>query len=328
MEKIVWLLFLTISFKALAKSPELDLTIKKNHESPPLRVKMSYSDYFDEGYNFLSKKVYLLSNTVDAIFTERSINDEKNKSYFRLWYEMSKSEGQDLVSRPDFRLRLYLKETRKRLRFTFDNTSRAQDTQSQLSQTQATVATRNEEKSLSASIGVNLKESDKFNITTSGGIRLGIPPNLFFRSNVRYNDKYGDIDVSAANSFFYYSLDGFGNTTNLNFLYKFNDRLRLIYESFGTWLEPRRYNAGTGFQLFYAYNDKWSFNSQLGMNANKDFGRFMNTDYFISSGARRLLYRDWFYVEITPSIRWSRENEWKHVGNIYVRFEAFIGGNN
>ena len=103
---------------------------------------------------------------------------------------------------------------------------------------------------MAASIGVNLKESKRFKFTTSGGIRLRVPPNVFVRSNIRYNEKFGSIDVSASNSLFYYSLDGFGNTTNFNFLYKINDQMRVIYETYGTWLEPNQYNAGTGFQFF------------------------------------------------------------------------------
>ena len=327
MEKIRCLTLFLFSLSVFAKSPELDLTVNKNHESPPLNVDLSYTDYLDKGYNFLTRKVYLLSNTVDAIFTERSIDESRNKSYFRLWYEVSKTEGGGFISRPDFRLRLYLKETRKRLKFTFDNTSRAQDTQSQLSQTQAAVNTRNEDKDLAASIGVNLKESKRFKLSTSGGVRLGVPPNVFVRSNLRYNEKFGKIDVSASNSLFYYSLDGFGNTTNLNFLYKINDHMRIIYETYGTWLEPNRYNAGSGFQYFYSLSDNLSVSSQIGMNADKEFGRFMNVDYFVSVGARRLVYKDWLFVEVTPSILWERENNWKAAGNIYVRLEAFMGGN-
>ena len=53
----------------------------------------------------------------------------------------------------------------------------------------------------------------------------------------------------------------------------------------------------------------------------------MNVDYFISTGARRLIYKDWMFLEMTPSIRWSRENNWRAAGNIYVRLEAFMGGN-
>ena len=113
----------------------------------------------DSGYQFLTKKVYLLSNTVDSIFTQRSIDQSKNKSYLRFWYEFSKGEAGDFNARPDFRLRIYLKETRKLLRFTFDNTSRSQETQSDLNQTQAAVNAQNGDKKLAASLGIDLKES-------------------------------------------------------------------------------------------------------------------------------------------------------------------------
>lgn len=327
MEKIAFIL-LFLSLCVYGKSTELDLLYAQNHYSPPLKNKMDYIDYVDSGYDFLSRKVYLLSNTVDAIFTNRTINENKNNSYFRIWYEMSKSEGESLVMRPDFKIRLYLKETRKMLRFTFDNTSRAQDTQSQLSQTQATVNTKNDDKDLSASIGVDLKNTQKFRLTTSSGVRLRFPPNLFLRSTASFNDRWGSIDISMQNSFFYYTVEGFGNTSNINFLHQFSDQLKLIFETFGTWLEPRDYNAGSGFQLFYAYSDKTTLSQQIGTNANKQESKFAVKDYFISSTFRRLLYKDWFFFEVSPSILWKRENNWHAVGNIYLRLEAFFGGNN
>jgi len=328
MEKIVTFFFLVfIAQNSFAKSPELDLLYANNHQSGPLKKKMDYIDYVDSGYDFLNRKVYLISNTVDAIFTQRGINEEKNKSYFRVWYEMSKSESGEFLARPDFRLRLYLKETRKILKFTFDNTSRGQETQSQLSQVQAAVNTKSEDKDLSASLGVDLKKTERLRFSTSGGVRLRFPPNLFLRSIGSFNDQWGSIDVSLQNSFFYYSLDGFGNTTNLNFLYRFTDRFKLIFETFGTWLEPRDYNAGSGVQLFYSFSDKVTIAQQIGVNANKLESKFALKDYFVSSTFRRLLYKDWFFIEITPSIVWAREFSWNPKGNIYLRLEAFFGGN-
>ncbi len=329
MEKIrqAWPFIFLISFHCFGKSAELDLLYAENHHSGPLKENVKYIDYVDKGYDFLTRKVYLLSNTVDAIFTQRSVDESKNNSYFRLWYEFSKTEGDNLIARPDFRLRLYLKETRKLLRFTFDNTSRAQDTQSQLNQTQAAAATSNEDKSLSASLGINLKETKKFKISSGAGVRLGIPPNIFFRSALRFNDKWGDVDVSMQNTIFYYSLDGLGNTTNINFLYRFSEHLKLLYESFGTWLEPRSYNAGSGFQLFYNYDDKSTYSAQIGVNANKEESPFALKNYFVSTAYRRLIYKDWFFVEITPTLSWRRENDWGPQASIYARFEAFIGGN-
>ena len=327
MEKlIVYLVFFFYSFLAYSKSGEIDLTYRDNHHSEQLNQNLNYLDYVDKGYDFLTRKVYLLSNTVDAIFTQRSVDESRNKSYFRVWYELSKTEGNDLILRPDFRLRLYLKETRKLLRFTFDNTSRAQDTQSQLSQTQAAASTRNEDKSLSASLGINLKETKKFKLSSGAGIRLGIPPNVFFRSVASFNDSWGDLDVSIQNSIFYYSLDGLGNTSNINFLYPFSKKLRLVFESFSTWLEPSSINAGTGLQLFYSYNVKTTFSAQIGGNANKDVGAFSMRNYFISTAFRQLIYKKWLFLECSPTMSWNRENNWKPSANIYLRLEAFLGG--
>ncbi len=330
MEKIIYSLLLLISFFpkiSYGKSSELDLSIKKNHESAPLERSVKYIDYVDKGYDFLTRKIYLLANTVDAIFTQRSIDESKNKSYLRFWYEFNKTEGDNYVMRPDFRLRVYLKETRKLLKFTFDNTSRTQDTQTQLSQTQAQANARNEDKSLAASVGINVKETRDFKLSSSAGVRLGVPPNLFFRSTGSYRKMLGSINFSLQNATFYYSLDGFGNTSNINFLYTLSNNTRLIFETFGTWLEPRDFNAGSGFQLFYTYNDFTSMNAQIGTNANKQESKFSLKNYFISYGIRRLLYKDWFFAEISPRISWERSNRWEPALNLYFRIEAFIGGN-
>ena len=69
MEKVKFLFFCLFSASTFAKSPELDLTVKKIMSLHLLNIDLSYTDYLDKGYNFLTRKVYLLSNTVDAIFT-------------------------------------------------------------------------------------------------------------------------------------------------------------------------------------------------------------------------------------------------------------------
>ena len=45
-------------------------------------------------------------------------------------------------------------------------------------------------------------------------------------------------------------LDGLGNTTNFNFLYKINDQMRVIYETYGTWLEPINITPALAFIIF------------------------------------------------------------------------------
>ena len=150
---------------------------------------------------------------------------------------------------------------------------------------------------------------------------------MFVRSNYSYENKFGEIDFSAQNSFFYYSLDGFGNTTNVNFLYKINDTSRVLFETYGTWLEPRVYNAGSGVQYLFNYSDRLSLNSQIGVNGNKDDRTLAVRNYFWSWGARRLLYKDWFFAELSPILSWARENEWDPKWSFSFVLRLFLGTN-
>ena len=86
--KIIFFLCLIINIEqVLAFSNEFD---HQNTATKVDDIEIKELSYLDESFDFISRKIYLISNLVDSFFSDREINDKKNKSHLRIWYEFSK----------------------------------------------------------------------------------------------------------------------------------------------------------------------------------------------------------------------------------------------
>ena len=78
------------------------------------------------------------------------------------------------------------------------------------------------------------------------------------------------------------------------------------------------------FNILFNFSDKLSLNSQIGVNANKEDRTLAVRNYFWSWAARRLLYKDWFFAELSPILGWARENEWDPKWSFFFRLGGFL----
>ena len=167
---IVILLF-SFNLYAYERDPKKDFLITMEdltHVKTPVYSKTLVEDT----HKFITKKVWLLSNTLDAFFTDAEINESKNPGYAKFWYEYFNEKGEATAFRPDFRLRVYLRKTRKLLKINLTNTSIQQENSSRVDQAQVDGATRSGDKKISASLTKDLSVSKFYRFSTSVGPEL------------------------------------------------------------------------------------------------------------------------------------------------------------
>ena len=67
------------------------------------------------------------------------------------------------------------------LGFVMSGQSQLVENQNSLNSNKTTSDASNEDKKISASLSLNVKETKRFKFSTHSGVRLGVPPNIFLR---------------------------------------------------------------------------------------------------------------------------------------------------
>jgi len=295
---------------------------KENEE----KNEINFVDYVDNTHNLLSRKVFLLSNTLDSLFGGRPINEDRNSSSFRVWYQLSKVEGNDIISRPDFKLRIKLPYTQKKLKIVFEKSSIEERAPTKVNQDQVNSTIQSADQKLAASLKYTFKFTPKWSLTSNTGVRVGIPPNLFARLNGRFVLPLGKWDLRAEQQVFWYSKDGLGESSTISIGRKFLNNFSFSFGNFATWLDDdSSFRFGSGAQFHHTYSKKLSLAYQIGANGHKNESYFIY-EYFVNIHLRRLIHKTWFFAEFVPMIFWPKDKNWNRGLSIFFKVEAVFGG--
>ena len=234
-------------------------------------------------------------------------------------------KGEESIFRPDFRLKLYLRKTRKLLRINLSNTSIQQENSSRIDQNQVDGATSNRDKKISASVSKDVEVTKIYRFSSSLGARLGWPLNTYIRlkNKINYDFSfarfYGNLDL------YYYRESKSGSVFNLNLTGPIFKKSEWRLHQFYNFEELADNTYGLGYQIFTYWNDNNSTSAQIGVNGLYSEGKHFIDQYYISYNWRRNLYKKWLFFELTPNIKAKNNLEWKVYPGIYTKIELFFG---
>ena len=315
---------LILHSREIEREPSRETVIKSNdlsHIKSPI-----YSETLvDDTHDFITKKVWLLSNTLDAFFSDAEINEKKNPGYARFWYEYYNEKGEAIALRPDFRLRVYLRKTRKLLKINLSNTSVQQENSSRVDQAQVDGATRSGDKKLSANVTKDLSISRFYRFSTSIGARLDWPLNTYVRFKNLFSKEFEHLDLKANIDLYYYRETLGGGVYNLNFTRPMLQSSRWRIHNFYNYEHLSTDTYGLSYQILTTWNDDNFTTAQTGVNGHVVDGKHIIKEYYVSYTWRRNLYKRWLLFEITPNIKAKNSLDWKVYPGIYTKIELFFG---
>jgi hypothetical protein len=309
---------------SLEREPSREAVIKSKDLSN-IKTPIYSETLVDDTHDFITKKVWLLSNTLDAFFSDAEINENKNPGYARFWYEYYNEKGEPIVFRPDFRLRVYLRKTRKLLKFNLSNTSIQQENSSRVDQAQVDGATRNGDKKISANVTKDLSISKFYRFSTSIGARLEWPLNTYVRFKNLISKKYKWFDFKANLDLYYYRESLGGGVYNLNLTRPMLQSSRWRVHNFYNHEHLSTNTYGLSFQILTTWNDNNFTSAQTGVNGFDDNGKHIINEYYVSYTWRRNLYKKWLLFEVTPNIKAKNSLGWKMYPGVYTKVELFFG---
>lgn len=276
--------------------------------------------FIDHAHQKLSSSLFMFSNTIDSFFGGQRADDLPNGSRLRFYWLANKEEGTALRGESAVRANIVLVETQKKLKVSFKNKYEKE------SESKGNVK-NSVEGQQSGPVVQNYDPQDllRWRLKFDSGIRLEIPPEPFARLRLLKSWHIGSYELRPSQEFFWYLTDGFGESTKLDLDRPINEDFLFRYENDATWTDKNDYfTFYSGPVLYQKISERrgLSYNAKV-LGVSKP-SWFVN-DYRFEVSYRQLLFRQWFFAEITPYIRFPKENDWKKILGFNFRLEVVIG---
>lgn len=282
-------------------------------------ARLSDPNQWDIWHGSASAGMLDAADRIDHFFGNERLDDENRDTRLRLgtgilWH---KNNGASLLT--EIRLRLSLPQLKNRFQIIVDDTfeSDEPDKSSAISE-----AVKDSEPD--AALRYILKHDERRRLTSDVGVRLSSPSQLFGRLRGRIILPFPVWELRFNQSLAWFTDDGVIETSEMLFsrLLKYDWLFRS--SSRVTWQENNNgVTPAQSFSLFRELTTRRGYRVGLG-------GRWPETphaheaEYTTEFTYRQLLYSRWFFLEISPGLKFPQEYDYECTPYIHVKFEIIF----
>ncbi len=255
---------------------------------------------------------------VDTFFSDTVTEDDIDGSRARLSWYTRRELGDPVDYRFGISVKLVFPNTNERLNLLLDSDD---DDDSRESDPLESV----ENAEYTAALRFILNETDAWKTNIDTGIRWGIPPDPFVRLRARRYAYFSEWEMRLTQQFYYRTLDGWGEKTDVRFDHPLNvEKLFRVEAQAEYWLNNDYIDLGYGLGLYHQLSRRSALAYTLSAGGdNREQATFYN--YSARVRYRRNLYQDWVYGEIAQQLVWERDKDYETTPVIMFRVEALIG---
>ncbi|MCB0363523.1 MAG: hypothetical protein KDD35_12415 [Bdellovibrionales bacterium] len=278
----------------------------------------------DRSQKILSEQLHKLSHSLDSFFGSARI-DEESKSDSRIRINLISSfrdySGDSYGA--NFRSRIALPRTERRLNIVLQNVSRSFDEDKEGSQPSLGETLQNED--YAAGLRYLPEISKEWNLGVDTGVKLVLPPDPFIRLRGRRSWWPGLWEIRATGTLFWFNSRGFGHTESLEFDRQISDSLLFRSENTASWLNvDNEYQFSQSLNFIQRLNDEWGLLYFLRMSGSNDPVPHAEA-YSSGINFRKRIKGNWFYFNIQPAGNWPRERDFLFVASLDLKVEVIIG---
>lgn len=290
-------------------------------EAPALEPAPNVVDLVHEK---LSRGVSGISYRIDKFFGSKRAEDSANGTQIRLSYVTSKTEAEPLSHGGliKYKLKLPYLESLFKISYSTDSEVPKKKPIKKDEGKKEIVAEGKKQQAPAPKAPPKLR-SWGANVNT--GIKLDIPPQFFANFRLRKSIYLGKWEFRGAQEFFWFSRDGFGETTTFDMDRPINTKLLFRLRNSVTWTDSNdTFASAHGPILFWQLDPKKAFSfSATAIGSSRPFWKI--DSYLGAINYRQLLYKRWFYLETGPSVTFERVDNWSPVLSYFLKFEVLIG---
>lgn len=265
-------------------------------------------DWMIDQRNAWSHRIGKLGRDVDGFFGGEEAASRRNSSFLRLGAFTVIEHGEPIDFDADVKFRLDLPETKKRFKLVIE--SRTDEFLNLEERGGKSPERPGDNRDDSSGFLRLLSAPEHWKFNTDLGIRFRLPPDPFARFEAErewllLNDWIFRFDQS----YYYFNSDGFGHRTQLFFEKDLGDQYFLRFRTQARWIKDDDiWDFSQAATLFHQLTFRSAARYQIAwVGANQPNPR--TTQYFISATYRKSIYSDWFFLEVSPALTFSRAEE-------------------
>lgn len=293
------------------------LKIDLDYIPPPTRT-----NAIDAWHAKWSSNVVSTARYLDNFFADPLLDEESNGTRVKLSLGALFKEREDakLISRVN--LRLHLPRTSRKLQLVVEDL-----VESDQSASGREIISDFQDSNPSASLRYNLSRKKRYKLDADAGIRTGDNDQVFIRLRAeRRFDVTENLKLKLTESVYWYSADGWVSLTQMEFNQQLGWNLLFRTKSELEWAEED--DGVTPIQTFSLFKTlskrraiRWDVGGKWPESPNPS-----ETMYYTSVAFRRLAYRDWLYLELTPGVEFPQVDDYEEKFFFKLQFDMILGG--
>lgn len=309
--------------KVIKKKSKKKKTRKKRRvvRKRKAKKKKVESSYIDSTQKYISDFWVNLNYNLDTYFSDQVYNKEENKSRILAYYEVYKREGSPLQKLFDIKVKVHFPKLSKRLSITIEK-ERDEILESRLNEATRNQATRQSE--YNASVDYNFEDVPFFETKLRTGFRFTLPLDPFTKLKFWKTFTTDIVNIHFEQMFIYYRQDYFQEYTLLSFSKQLGKSWSISQSNSVSWSDSDDdWFARNSLSLNHRINDKIGMSYSAGANASFD-PTYYYTSYDASIGYHQLLYKDWFFGNLSVGADFLRSNNWEMTNFVVARTEVLF----
>ncbi len=268
----------------------------------------------------VSKTVSSFSYRIDKFFGSKRSENSGNGTQIKLAYIISKTESEKLNHGGivKYKLKLPYLESLLKVSFSTDPNEPADKKKEETKEVKEEV--------LPPAKNIVVKRKPRsWSMNVNTGIKLEIPPQFFTNLSIRKSLFLGKWELRGAQEFFWFSRDGFGETTSFDIDRPISRAVLFRLRNSATWTDSEdKFSSAHGPIVFWTLDEKKAVSFSATANGtSKPF--WLIESYQSSINYRQLLYKKWFYLETGPSIVYQKSEDWTPVMSYFLKLEVIFG---
>lgn len=282
------------------------------------------SNLFDNFHQYFSSRIKNVSSGFDSLFGDQEFEDSHGSTITFEQYFTS-IEQKSMLKETRFKARWVFPNMKKNLKFVLRQTPRINEQDQRSQESDLITRVDNNRENIAAGLNYDFVKDSINMFSLESGILLRDPIDPYVRSRFRFKKFFDWTNLFITQQVFLYKVDGFGANLRVDLKSRIHDNKTYVYGNYFYWLDNTdrvEFFTGPSLQHKISNRRQISYNWKMSF-VNKPIEILESHLLFINY--RQLIHKNWFYIELIPSIEFPREQDWKDIFSITIKFQAIFG---
>ena len=281
------------------------------------------SSEVDATHDFVSQHFLDLVQGIDRFFGDERNFQESNRSVLQLDVnELMQPDGQRKASLKG-RAKLHLPATEQRFHLLLESDPEQNTTGNTATQPQR-LGDINTPGEYGLAVRQERSREEVWHISNDIGVKLHAPLEPFARTRASMTVPLGDWRMKPAQSLFWFSQSGLGETSQLDFERQLAPRTLFRATSVVTWLhQPQRFDLNQSFTVYHTLNEQRALQYQLSL-IGVSAPQSRLDDAVLSMLYRRQLHRRWLFFEMNPQLHFPHSHSYQRQALLWLRLQILF----